>query len=279
MTTTLRPTGPERHPEGGGRERPFAICVNGREVGGVRVTAFADGVGLISDLAVEESGRGRGRGTTAVLAAEEILRSWGCSRAEATLVGVEDSEATRRGLRWAASLGYALTARNMAKDLPASPPPLPPGTLARAMTAAEFPVWLAAQDAAYVRELVERTGLTQEQAVAKSAASHASLLGEGLDTADTSIVCLEADGEVVGTVWVNTGETRGRSPWIFDIEVGEAFRGHGHGRSLMLVAEQVTHAAGHHRLGLNVHAGNAPAERLYASLGYRTYRWALGKAL
>jgi GNAT superfamily N-acetyltransferase len=280
VTTTLRPTGPERTDGHGSRERAYAICVNGREAGTVTVQAWPDGVGQIADLFVEEQGRGRGRGTTAVLAAEEILRGWGCSRAEGTIVGDErDPAVAGRALRWTESLGYGLTARNMVKDLPVTPPELPQGLLGRPLTAAEFQVWAAAHREGYVGILIEHTGLSPEQAEAKSLADHARLLPDGIDTPGVSIQRLLADGESVGTVWVSSAESVERPPFVYNVRVDEAFRGHGYGRALMLLAEQVVIAAGRDRLGLNVHAGNVPAERLYESLGYRTYRWAVAKQL
>ncbi|MEZ0068746.1 GNAT superfamily N-acetyltransferase [Streptacidiphilus sp. MAP12-20] len=289
MTTTLRPSGPEHTDERGGRARTFAICVNGREVGGVRVKAFGDGSGLVADLFVAEEGRGRGRGTTAVLAAEELLRVWGCTSTRTDILddlgGDRAGSSPLRLLRWAESLGYSLEARNMVKELPTTPPALPAGAETRPMTAAEFPAWLEREAAGYARLLVERSGLTSEQAAAKSAADHAGIAERGLDTPGISVTHLVVAGEAVGTVWVetlNSPEPLARldSPaWVFDVQVEEACRGRGHGRTLMLVAEGVAIEAGRPRLGLNVHAGNVAAERLYESLGYRTYRWSLAKSL
>ncbi|MEY9873392.1 ribosomal protein S18 acetylase RimI-like enzyme [Streptacidiphilus sp. MAP12-33] len=279
MTTTLRPTGPERTDDQGGRERAYAICVNGRAVGAVRVRADADGIGEIADLAVEEQGRGRGRGTTAVLAVEEILRGWGCPRVEGVVVGEEGDPTVARLLRWAQSLGYVPAARNMVKTLPATPPELPAGLSARPLTAAEFPAWRDSRNAGYAQMLLRHAGLSPEQAEARSGASHAQLLPQGLDTPDVSIQHLLAGDDVVGMLWVRTAESPERPAWVFDVEVMEGFRGHGYGRALMLLAERVTLVAGRDRLGLNVHAGNTPAERLYESLGYRTYRWAFAKPL
>lgn len=278
MTTTLRPTGPERSDESGGRERTFAICVNGRQVGGVRVHATPDGVGRIDALSVAERDRGRGRGTTAVLAAEEILRAWGCTRAEGAVAG-EEGPQVQRALRWTESLGYALTARNMIKALPVVPPELPVGLTARPLTAEEFTAWCAAERNEYADMLVHRTGRTREQAAAKSAADHAQLLPQGLDTPGVSINHLCAGDEVVGTLWVCTQPTLERPAWVYKVAVRETFRGRGYGRALMLLAERVALAAGRHDLALNVHAGNVPAERLYESLGYRPFRWAVAKQL
>jgi GNAT superfamily N-acetyltransferase len=280
LTTTLRPAGPERTDEHGGRQRAYAICVNGREVGGIRLQASPDGVGRIEELSVGERDRGRGRGTTAVLAAEEVLRSWGCSRVEGAIVGQEGPE-VERTLRWTESLGYTLGSRNMAKALASAPPELPAGLTARPLTAEEFSEWAAAQRVGYVEMLVQHTGRTPEQAASKAAEDHAGLFPQGLDSPDVSVSRLLAGDEVVGTIWVSTLAVPEPEPcgWVYDVEVREGFRGHGYGRALMLLGERVTLAVGLRGLALNVHAGNVPAERLYASLGYRTFRWAVGKPL
>ncbi|WP_042389958.1 GNAT family N-acetyltransferase [Streptacidiphilus melanogenes] len=286
MTTTLRPTGPERVDEHGTTERGYAVCVNGRRVGGVRLQASPEGSGRICGLVIEERDRGRGRGTTAVLAAEEILRSWGCTRVEGSVTG-EGAPQTERVLRWTRSLGYALIARNMVKALPSTPPELPDGLAVRPLTAAEFMVWHDAQQASYAEMLARHTGHSAEQAAAKSAADHAQLFPQGLGSPGVSVDNLLAGDEVVGTIWVSTltthtitdSTTEPRAAWVFNVKVREAFRGHGYGRALMLQAERVTLAAGLRELALNVHAGNVPAERLYESLGYRTFRWAVAKQL
>lgn len=47
----------------------------------------------------------------------------------------------------------------------------------------------------------------------------------------------------------------------------------------MLLAEAQTIVEGRRAIGLNVFAGNTPAERLYASLGYETKLYAMYKPL
>ncbi len=47
----------------------------------------------------------------------------------------------------------------------------------------------------------------------------------------------------------------------------------------MLLAERQALAAGRQVIGLNVFAGNTPAERLYASLGYEPVVYAMYKVL
>ncbi|MFI0942081.1 GNAT family N-acetyltransferase [Streptomyces sp. NPDC021020] len=113
MTTTLRPAGAERAGSGGGRSRDFTVCVNGRPVGALRLAAEAPGgSGRIEALSVDEPDRRRGRGTVAALAAEEVLRQWGCTRVTAAI-----PPAAVHGLRIARALGYTEADRVLGKRL------------------------------------------------------------------------------------------------------------------------------------------------------------------
>ncbi|WP_330295466.1 GNAT family N-acetyltransferase [Streptomyces sp. NBC_00503] len=264
MTTTLRPSGPLQQSTGGARSRPYEIRVNSRRVGALLLAAdtpFGPTVAEIRDLAVEEPDRRRGRATVAALAAEEVLRSWGCRR-----VRVSVPAESAGGLRMADSLGYAEYSRNMAKELPAEPPTLPEGVSGRPMTEAEFETWLAGARESYAQSWISR-GMPAQAAHAKSVADHESLLPGGLATRGVSFGVLEAAGTPVGTVWVAPS---GEASYVFDVAVAEEHRGRGYGRGLMLLAERTALAAGHRVLALHVFTDNTPALRLYESLGYRT---------
>ncbi|MFZ3496401.1 GNAT family N-acetyltransferase [Streptomyces sp. 5.8] len=263
MTTTLRPSGPLQQSTGGARSRPYEIRVNSRRVGALLLAAdtpFGPTVAEIRELAVEEPDRRRGRATVAALAAEEVLRGWGCRR-----VRVSVPAGSAGGLRLAAALGYAEYSRNMAKELPAEPPALSEGVAGRPMTEAEFETWLAAGREEYAQNWISR-GMSAAAAHTKSENDHAAMLPQGLATPGISICVLEAAGVPVGTVWV--APNRGDS-YVYDVAVAEEHRGRGHGRDLMLLAERTALAAGHRVLALHVFSDNVPAVRLYESLGYR----------
>ncbi|MEU1507753.1 GNAT family N-acetyltransferase [Kitasatospora sp. NPDC005748] len=278
MTTTLRPEGPES-PAAGGRTRRWQICANGRPVGALRTTAIRRGNqlwGEISELEVHE-GRGRGRGTFGALAAEEVLRGWGCTRVDAD---VPEAAPAARGL--AVALGYTERMRNMAKRL-AAPPALPAGVAARRIDAEAFPGWLADAKEGYLADLVS-SGLGAEQARAKSDADHQSLLPQGADSPGVALRRLYGDApDPLGSLWLalRVRDLPDGAPlaWVMVVEVAEAHRGAGHGRSLMLLAERECLAAGVRDLGLNVFTGNAVAIRLYESLGYRVTNRVYGKPL
>ncbi|MQS11439.1 GNAT family N-acetyltransferase [Streptomyces kaniharaensis] len=280
MTTTLRPEGPETPTPAGGRTRRWQICANGRPVGALRTTAVPHGSQLWGDIAELEvrEGRGRGRGTFGALAAEEVLRNWGCTRVD---VGIPESAQVARGL--AAALGYTERMRNLSKRLTAAPV-LPAGVTARRIEPAELPAWLDGAAEGYVRSLMA-SGLTEEQGRAKSELDHLRVLPQGADSPGVALrrLCGDADGEVLGSLWVDLhlrdlpdGEPLA---WVMVVEVSPARRGRGHGRTLMLLAERECLAAGVCTLGLNVFTANEAAIRLYASLGYQVTNRLYGKPL
>ncbi|MFF3318402.1 GNAT family N-acetyltransferase [Streptomyces sp. NPDC003035] len=269
MTTTLRPSGPLQQTPDGDRSRTYDVCVNSRRVGSVRLATapgFGAAAGVIETLTIDEKDRRRGRGTVAALAAEEVLRGWGCGQ-----VQISVPAAAGAALRMADALGYTERGRNMVKELPAEPPALPPGIEFRPMSEAEFDVWEADAKDRFARSWVDR-GVPEDQARAKAEASHRELLPRGLATPGTSIDLAVRHGEVVGQVWTAPRDLEPGAPgrYVYGVDVIEAHRGQGYGRALMLLAERVAIDAGARLLGLHVFAGNTPAIRLYESLGYRT---------
>ncbi len=269
MTTTLRPAEPLQQTPDGGRARTYDVCVNSRRVGSVRLSTdpgFGAASGVISGLGVDEPDRGRGRGTVAALASEEVLRGWGCVEVQISVPA--GSEAA---LRMARSLGYTERSRNMVKELPAEPPELPEGVEVRPMTEAEYVGWEVRAREQFAQSWIDR-GVPAEQARAKAEGSHRRFLPEGLATPGVAIHVVVRDGRPAGHLWTGRMELEpGRwAAFVYNIAVEEEQRGHGYGRALMLLAERVAREAGDTLLGLHVFAGNTPAIRLYESLGYRT---------
>ncbi len=269
MTTTLRPAAPEEHGPDGARSRHFTVCVNSRPVGAIHLATdarFGPEAGRIVSLRIEERDRGRGRATVAALAAEEVLRDWGCRRVEATV-----PQDTAIALRLATALGYTERNRAMLKELPGTPAPLPEGSAVRPMGEAEYAAWHSRERAGYIRAWTSR-GVPHDQAAAAADEGYRKALPDGVHTADTALRTLVHDGADVGWLWLRlrTPGDASAPGWVFAVEVAEARRGEGHGRTLMLAAERECLAAGVHALGLNVFTANTPALRLYESLGYRT---------
>jgi GNAT superfamily N-acetyltransferase len=277
VTTTLRPTGPEER-SGDNRLRPYDICVNGRTAGSLWLGCEElHGVltGVVQGLVVRPEDRRRGRATVAALAAEEVLRGWGCRRA-----AVAVPEGCEAPAALAAALGYRPQNVHMLKELTA-PPQLPPGSLLRPLSDEEFPAWCA-RDRALMLEHLATLGLGTEAAAETTERTQRALLPHGPGTAGMVMRVLEEHGgETAGTVWIQAdGSPRGDADaWVYGVHVAEERRGKGHGRTLMLAAEREALAAGATVLGLNVHSGNAVARNLYRALGYRTVETHLGKAL
>lgn len=281
MTTTLRPTGPEQRTDAGGRARSYEICVNGRPVGSLHLTTddrLGPDVGRIERLGIDEPDRHRGRGTVAALAAEEVLRGWGC-----TQVAVSIPAQATTGLGLAGALGFGERGRNMVKEL-SEAPELPPGSEVRALGEAEYPAWFEHERAEYIRSWTDR-GVTEEAALAKADAAYATLLPDGPATPGALLRVLSHDGADVGTLWVAIGPEEAAEAggalegYVYGVKVAEEHRGRGHGRTLMLAAERDSLAAGARTIGLHVFGGNTPALRLYQSLGYRPTEYHLFKQL
>ncbi|QIQ05718.1 GNAT family N-acetyltransferase [Streptomyces liangshanensis] len=278
MTTTLRPTEPLRQTDDGARSRTYEVCVNSRPVGTITLgtdPGFGPAVGVIQALRIEAPDRRRGRGTVAALAAEEVLRGWGC---EEVLTSVEipgQPEGTDptgdAALRLVAALGYTERSSNMVKALPSRPPELPAALTGRPLDDSEYEPWWAAAAERYAQAWIDR-GASPELARNKAETARAVTLPEGLATPGVSLSALVHDERVVGTLWVSRREETPEEPgaYVYDVVVAEDQRGKGYGRALMLLAERVALGFGAARLGLHVFAGNTPAIRLYESLGYTT---------
>ncbi|MCK7627895.1 GNAT family N-acetyltransferase [Streptomyces sp. RS10V-4] len=275
MTTTLRPAGPEVRHDDGHRSRPYDICVNSRRVGGIQLATdarFGPAAGRIEALGVDAPDRHRGRATVAALAAEEVLRGWGCRQIELTVPA--DAEAA---VRLSAALGYTERSRILARPL-TRPGALPEGSADRPMTAAEYPAWRDAAIAEHIR-LETGQGMPAERAERTAPQEHDALLPGGADTPGQVLRVLTHEGSGVGTLWLALRLPGQPGGYVRDVRVAPGRRGEGHGRSLMLVAERETLAAGRTSLALNVYPDNAPALGLCRSLGYRTSAYRMWKPI
>ena len=151
MTTTLRPTGPIQHDADGAPSRAYDVCVNSRPVGGHRARhrparSAADRPDPWTLARSTSADRRRGRGTVAALAAEEVLRGWGCTQVEHRV------PAGRRSRRCGSTERPRLhrAQPQHAKELPRSRP-LPAAVAGRPMTEAEFAAWRAGASRATYR--------------------------------------------------------------------------------------------------------------------------------
>ncbi|MGH9016493.1 MAG: GNAT family N-acetyltransferase [Acidimicrobiales bacterium] len=91
---------------------------------------------------------------------------------------------------------------------------------------------------------------------------------------------LDDDGRAAGWLWI--GPHVPEQPdayWVWLVEIDEAFRGRGLGRTAMLLAETEARALGATAIGLHVFGANTAARQLYASLGYETTSVTMRKEL
>ena len=154
MTTTLRPTEPLQREADGARSRRYKVCVNSRPVGAIELAtdpAFGD---RRPDrrAGIDEPDRRRGRGTVAALAAEEVLRGWGCARVEVAV----PADADRRAARSPTALGYTERNRRMARTLGAAAPELPAGSVGPAHDRGRVRGVAGDAPASYAQSWIER---------------------------------------------------------------------------------------------------------------------------
>lgn len=135
----------------------------------------------------------------------------------------------------------------------------------------EYPAWLAQTKEGYVRSMVDEAGVSEQVAREKAERDHDALLPAGLGTDDHFIFVIEANGDVVGSLWLAAGGggDLGASMFVYSVGVDEAYRGRGYGRDAMRFAEEEARARGFDSVSLNVFGGNTVARGLYSSLGYR----------
>ena len=149
----------------------------------------------------------------------------------------------------------------------AEQPELPAGLTVRPLTEEEYPGWYAGEEAGYITDIVRAGVLTPEEAKEKSDRDFALHLPQGYRTAGHAFYALEADGQVVGTGWVQHGYLPGVT-FGFSLEVYEEHRGKGYGRAAMAVGEWASRHGGDQAMMFNVFGGNEVAMSLYDSTGY-----------
>lgn len=139
----------------------------------------------------------------------------------------------------------------------------------RPMSDEEFATWLPEMRQSYANDIEANGGASKEDAERKALVDTERLFPDGQPSAEQLVLVIEAEGEIVGDLWLAEMDTsQGRSLWIYDIRVDEACRGRGYGRQAMLFAEEEARRRGLRRVALNVFGGNEPARNLYRSLGY-----------
>ena len=141
----------------------------------------------------------------------------------------------------------------------------------RPMTRGEFDAWLPQQVAGYAALIAASGALPAPEARQQAERDTARFFSHGFATPGQLLFRIVAGDTAAGWLWLAVPGP-GADPlmaWVCGIEVEEAFRGHGHGRAAMLLAEDEARSRGMTSLGLNVHGQNMTARSLYESLGYQ----------
>ena len=149
----------------------------------------------------------------------------------------------------------------------------------RPLAEAGLTEFIARSNAGYRQERID-AGDSPEYADERVAASNEQYFPGGAPAEGQLVFEVVADDEVVGVLWLGVIDpVRPTEWWVFDVEIDEEHRGHGHGRAAMLLAEEVAAAQGGTKLGLNVFGHNTVARGLYDSLGYEVTATNMAKPL
>jgi ribosomal protein S18 acetylase RimI-like enzyme len=149
----------------------------------------------------------------------------------------------------------------------------------RAMTPDEFDRYRRRAIREYAAEHVRAGDWSQEAAERRAERETDDLLPDGVDTAGMALLVAEAEGELVGIVWLGRAPRQQVGWWIYDIEVIAAQRRRGYGRALLEAAEREAQSRGADAIGLNVFGGNDAARQLYESSGYQVTSIQMRKSL
>lgn len=224
-------------------------------------TVATDGTGWIAVGVTEDSGTTVGR-------IHDLTAPEGRAWAERWCAGqgAQRVEVRITGGAVGVFADYPVRGQNRMR-LAAERPELPPGLTVRRLTEEEYPGWYAGEEAGYIADIVRAGALTPEQAKAKSDEDFARHLPQGFLTPGHAFYAMEADGQVIGTGWVNHGFLPGVT-FGFSLEVYEEHRGKGYGRAAMAVGEWATRQGGDEAMMFNVFGGNEVAMSLYESTGF-----------
>ncbi|WP_371619168.1 N-acetyltransferase family protein [Streptomyces sp. NBC_00454] len=225
-------------------------------------TVATDGTGWAAVEVAEENGATLGRihDLTAPHGrawAERWCAEHGAQRAEVRITG---------GGGAGPFADYPVRGQNRMRAV-AEQPQLPAGLTVRRLTEEEYPGWYAGEEAAYIADIVRAGALTPAQAKEKSDQDFEKFLPQGYLTPGHAFYALEAEGQVIGTGWVNHGFLPGVT-FGFSLEVYEEHRGKGYGRAAMAAGEWATRQGGDEAMMFNVFGGNEVAMSLYDNTGF-----------
>ena len=153
--------------------------------------------------------------------------------------------------------------------------------IAKPLPEPEYAAWRDHQIRAYARDKVSSGAWSEQEALTRATTDQDSLLPKGLQTHGHMICRIENESSaLIGWFWVGLAtENPPGLAWLYDIEIVPQFRGQGHGRAAMVLAESTARQLGCHRLGLHVFAHNPVARRLYESCGFTVTDYSYTKSI
>lgn len=149
------------------------------------------------------------------------------------------------------------------------------------MTNAEYSFWAPRSQKGYAQDKMKANHYTEDEANAIAADDFARILPKGLESPDNYLFSARNEaGTVLGYIWFCIrGVEHNRQAFVCDVIIEPEFRGHGHGRKIMELAEIEAKKVGAKRMGLHVFGFNTRAINLYQSLGYETTDLVMEKPL
>lgn len=177
-------------------------------------------------------------------------------------LGVQPNDPTRAAL--GGQPGFVSRATNMALALHGELPEAD-GVELRRMTEQEFATFSGVLVDQYATDVATSSGLTLEEARARSEEQVAGLIPLGLDSPAMEFFTAWHGKRPVGRLWLFSGDSMA---FVYDVEVRAEERRKGYGASIMSAAARWSREHGHPSIGLNVFAHNPAARSLYDRLGY-----------
>jgi RimJ/RimL family protein N-acetyltransferase len=150
------------------------------------------------------------------------------------------------------------------------------------MPGERFPAYRENLIREYARDKVKAGEWSPEEAPRRAESGTDGLLAQGTETEGHYLYLLRdrTAGEEVGVVWLAVKDSdAGKSVWIYDIQVYEAFRRKGHATRALLAVEKKAAELGAGKLELHVFGHNPGARALYERSGFTPTSIVMSKRL
>lgn len=238
-----------------------ALGADGRPIGWIWVAMpghAMPSMAWICDIVVDEPYRRHGYGAAVLSAAELELAQLGVGRVGLNVYG--ENETARRLYE---RLGYHVIRQVRARHLSDVSGLPPAGVTLEPIGRDEYERRMDITEATYPPEREVRKAMPL-----------------GLRTPGMFVFRIVVEGHAVGWIWYGLhGPDRPGMAWIYQLDIDEPFRGHGHGTAALTAAEADLARHGARSAGLYVRGENTAAQRLYKRLGFELISQEMSKPL